>query len=256
MSDKTNNWADDKDFLKKRSHLFKKVFDNDAETEDGRSHYPVTMPETWEAAEYFHALADSMIQSFGASPKVGCILSVTSSYRGEGVTTIASRLAAAIAEDSGRPVALVDAHVSDPRLHTLFKASLSPGFSEVICEKLDPLSVIQSTAFENLSVMTAGSHAADPVHKCAADGLPTLIDTLREHFGYVIFDSPPMDSVNVVIRMAHLLDGVLLAIESERVRWEVAQRVKERLVKANAPILGVVLNKKQYHIPKWLYKTL
>ena len=83
-----------------------------------------------------------------------------------------------------------------------------------------------------------------------------LIQALRDSFGYVLFDTPPMDAVNHLIRGAHLLDGMLLVIETERVRWEAAQRVKERLVKANVPILGVVLNRKKYHIPRWLYKTL
>jgi len=45
-------------------------------------------------------------------------------------------------------------------------------------------------------------------------------------------------------------------VEAERSRWEVVQRTKELLVKSNANVLGVVINKRRFYIPKWLYRTL
>jgi capsular exopolysaccharide synthesis family protein len=255
MSENDTNWSGDKEYFRKRSSLFRKVFESAGETRN-QEPFAAEPPESWHAGEYFHALSDSVIQSFADARQVSRIIALTSCYREEGVTTIAANLAASLAQNTGKRVAIVDANVADPCLHTVFKAERSPGFAEVICERLDAATIMQKTSVQGLSVLTAGSHAADPVYQCAADGLPVLIQSLREQFGYVVIDTPPMDTMNHVVRLSHLLDGILLVMEAERVRWEVAQRVRERLMKANAIMLGVVLNRKKHHIPRWLYKTL
>jgi glycerophosphoryl diester phosphodiesterase len=51
-------------------------------------------------------------------------------------------------------------------------------------------------------------------------------------------------------------DGVVMVIESGKLRRQVAIRAKQELQDAGARILGVVLNKRKYHIPNWLYKRL
>ena len=57
-------------------------------------------------------------------------------------------------------------------------------------------------------------------------------------------------------REKQIADGLAASEKGRQELEQAAQRVKERLVKANVPILGVVLNRKKYHIPRWLYKTL
>jgi Mrp family chromosome partitioning ATPase len=52
------------------------------------------------------------------------------------------------------------------------------------------------------------------------------------------------------------MDGVVLVVHAEKTRWEVAQRVKEHLEMANTNILGVLLNKKKYVIPKFIYNRM
>jgi Mrp family chromosome partitioning ATPase len=52
------------------------------------------------------------------------------------------------------------------------------------------------------------------------------------------------------------LDGVLLVVAAERVRWPVARRFVTSLQRAGGKPLGVVMNKQRRHIPDWLYRTL
>jgi protein-tyrosine kinase len=52
------------------------------------------------------------------------------------------------------------------------------------------------------------------------------------------------------------LDGLLLVLESEKVRWEVAQSRSSALADMGANLLGVVMNKRPDHVPRWLYNTL
>jgi hypothetical protein len=49
-----------------------------------------------------------------------------------------------------------------------------------------------------------------------------------------------------------MLDGVLWVVEAERVWPEAALRTKELLGRANAQVLGTVLNRARRHLPRWL----
>jgi Mrp family chromosome partitioning ATPase len=40
------------------------------------------------------------------------------------------------------------------------------------------------------------------------------------------------------------------------VRVQIVERTKERLEEVNARILGVVLNKRRFYIPSWLYRQI
>jgi Mrp family chromosome partitioning ATPase len=52
------------------------------------------------------------------------------------------------------------------------------------------------------------------------------------------------------------VDGVVMVIESGKTRKQVALRAKKDIVEAGGKVLGVVLNKRRYHIPKWIYRRL
>ena len=52
------------------------------------------------------------------------------------------------------------------------------------------------------------------------------------------------------------VDGVVLVIEAGKTREQVAVRAKKELEEAGGKVLGVVLNKRKYHIPEWIYKRL
>jgi len=69
-------------------------------------------------------------------------------------------------------------------------------------------------------------------------------------------DSPPVIPFNDATRICEVTDGVVLVVESERTRSEVVDHALDRLKSAGAEILGVVLNKREFHIPKGIYRFL
>jgi uncharacterized protein involved in exopolysaccharide biosynthesis/Mrp family chromosome partitioning ATPase len=72
----------------------------------------------------------------------------------------------------------------------------------------------------------------------------------------VVFDMPPVWDPGFSARLASQVNGVILVVEAEKVRWEVARQAKEFLGQTNANIFGAVLNKRQFHIPEWMYRRL
>ena len=52
------------------------------------------------------------------------------------------------------------------------------------------------------------------------------------------------------------MDGVVIVIEAGKTREQVAVRAKKELEEAGGKVLGVVLNKRKFYIPEWIYKRL
>jgi hypothetical protein len=83
-----------------------------------------------------------------------------------------------------------------------------------------------------------------------------FFDRLRQQFDFVLIDSPPVTCSAVGLALVHKMDGVLLVVEAEKTRWSVARRVKNQIIQAQGNILGVILNKRRYYIPAFIYRWL
>ena len=81
-----------------------------------------------------------------------------------------------------------------------------------------------------------------------------LLQHLRRHYNLVVIDAPAATVSSDSFALARHVDGVILIAEADYTRWPVVQHLKDRLIKSGGTILGVVLNKRRYYIPSFLYK--
>jgi len=181
---------------------------------------------------------------------------ITSSLSGEGASTVAMQLAITAAGFAGNRILLVDYNIARPSITNHFRLTNRPGMVEILKEGGRVADCLQPTSIANLSCLTAGigSESAEFVYD--SFGLPEMVESLRADFDLVVFDMPPVGKASDATRLAGLADGILLVVEAERVRWEVALKTKDLLLRANADLLGVVFNKRKKYVPGWLYRTL
>jgi Mrp family chromosome partitioning ATPase len=69
-----------------------------------------------------------------------------------------------------------------------------------------------------------------------------LLKELSGKFDMVIIDTPPLGNIIDSALVSACADGTLLLVKAKAVDYRTAMRVKEQLEKANARIIGVVLN--------------
>ena len=79
---------------------------------------------------------------------------------------------------------------------------------------------------------------------------------LRQHHDLIVIDSLPALASTDSFAISQHVDGTILIVEAEKTRWSMVQRVKDRLIKAGGNPLGIILNKRCYHIPPSIYKFL
>ena len=213
--------------------------------------------------QYYEALRDRVLLSVDGSSKPSCILALTSCLSDEGVSTVAANFAVTLARHAQGSVLLVDANLRRPSVHRIFGVKISPGLLDILVDDRRNREIIHSSSAGNLSssagnlfVLSSGRRAVDLSRLYRSQVFRDLVDRWKRQYRFVVFDIPAVSEDSSAVHLASLVDGVILVVEAERVRWQVAQRAKERLLEAKANVLGVVLNKRRFPVPGWLYRTL
>ncbi len=200
--------------------------------------------------EYYQTLLRGLTSQHGPTQT----LAITSCHRGEGVSTVAAQLAITAALSDTQRVLLVDANINRPALHKMLGVTANAGPADQTRRRPS----VQSTRYKNLGLLTPASLSRNDATSlfCSSERFTRLILASKRFFDLVICDMPATNQADSPFDLFPLFDGVVLVAEAERVRWEVAQRTRQRLAQAGANLLGVVLNKRTHHVPDWLYRTL
>ena len=180
----------------------------------------------------------------------------TGAVHGGGATTTAVNFAKTLVRDHQVRVLLIDANMRTPKLRELFDIENEEGLTDIVFNNdSTPYKVINFDP-SYLFVLATGGNYVGPVGLFESERFDTFLSKAREEFDYVILDSAPLPSFAEARVLCEKVDGVVLVVESGKIRRQVALRAKKELEDAGAQILGVVLNKRKYHIPDWLYKRL
>ncbi|MFP5222108.1 MAG: GumC family protein [Acidobacteriota bacterium] len=184
-------------------------------------------------------------------------IAVTSSYDGEGASTVAANLAISLAKNSREKVLLIDANLCNPCMPDMFcQLRDGSGLSDMLAGRSDYVEPVQAPEHSRLMLLAAGNSQDDESACMDPKHMEGVLAKYRSDFGYIVIDCPAVWRSNVPTRIATVVDGVILVVEAERVRVQIVERTKERLEEVNARILGVVLNKRRFYIPSWLYRQI
>lgn len=166
---------------------------------------------------------------------------LTSATPNEGKSTTISNLAVVMAQ-AGHSVVLCDCDFRNPTQHKIFGLH-NKGLSNCVATGSNVMDIIQQTSVPNLYVLTSGPVAPNPSELLASQNMVDILEELKQHFDYVLIDTPPIMPVTDAAVVSAKVDGTILVIASGTVSPSVAVEAKTRLEQAGAHLLGVVLNK-------------
>ena len=167
---------------------------------------------------------------------------ITSPKQGDGKSTVAANLAAAIAL-SGQSVTLVDADLRRPRVAGLLDLDDSVGLTDVLTGRLDLADAVQELpTIEGLRILTSGSRPPNPSEILGSNAMRGLIGKLAGE-GMVIIDAPPLLPVTDAAILAHSADGALVTVSAGRTLDTDLSSALNHLEAVHARPLGVVLNR-------------
>ena len=221
-----------------------------------------SVPAAHSPARQFHAgLESEMLGLYYAiesdlSEQKSPILQFVSTQEGEGTSTIVHEFGRVVASELGKSVLLFEADQRTRLGIPGFARREQPDLEMMLKNNARPEEVFHRVDELRFFVCPVTNNGTSPLLILNSPQLDPFFERLKSHFDLILIDSPSLGLSPYGLAVCKKADGVILVVEAERSRWPVVQSGKNRIEKAGGKILGVVLNKRRYHIPKHLYNYI
>jgi succinoglycan biosynthesis transport protein ExoP len=190
--------------------------------------------------EAFRAIRTNILFS---STDEGCrSVVITSTRPGEGKTLVAANVAISLAQ-SGNRVLLLDADLRKPRVHSVFNQVQDPGVSTLLVGRAKASEAIRKSTVDGLWILPAGRIPPNPAELLGSKRFKEFHHSLRQHFDWIVIDSPPVMAVTDPTVVANVANGVIFVVGAEMTARHAAQSAIDQLESANAQMLGAILNR-------------
>jgi|SRR5688572_10518101 len=171
------------------------------------------------------------------------VIAVTSPAVGDGKTTTAVNLAGTLAQSPDARVLLVDADLRRHSVEEQFRLldPGCPGLAEAVATPLLALAdVTQSFPAFNLAVVPAG-RCEDAYEGLKSERLAHIFREARDHYDYVVVDTPPVVPLPDCRALAKVVDGFVMVVAAHKT----PQRLLEEALGVIEPakLLGIVFNR-------------
>jgi hypothetical protein len=198
------------------------------------------------AASIYHTLLYTVLQKPREKQQGGVVIALSSSNSGEGVTYVARTL-----------------------LHELAKCELTSvaGVNVSFLRKLHEPTVeaIRSSIARQASRLGESAESGDSTRSLAMTHRKgpweaswqyrrDCIELLRAEFDYTIIDCPSLGESGDLLSIAPFVDGIILVVEANRTRREQPRQAEQRISAAGGTLLGYILNKRVYEVPRWIHQ--
>lgn len=174
----------------------------------------------------------------------GLCVAFTSATQGEGVSFLVSGLADEGARHSAARVAVLDMRA------LLDVSELGEG------ERL-PLQLESGAGHWVLSShATRRAIAASERKPQFAFRLNSVLQQVRQEFDLVLLDCPSLQTSTLAAELAPCVDGYVSVVKAGAARKHNIEDLLSHLSSTSAPVLGQVLNRRIYPVPRWLHKII
>jgi len=210
-----------------------------------------------------------------ALPDTCCrIIEVAAAHSGEGVSTVVLGLAEAACNVANARVLLCDATVDRNNLRFFGVTPSLPSLSEVASGGADARQAIEhkrasltlrepgflrkeitfSLASAGISLCAVAKVGAELELATHVDRLDPIFTTLRQQYELILIDSPAITESSLGPALAKKADRVVLVIEADRTRVPVVAAAARTIEINGGQLLGAVLNKRRFRIPRLFYR--
>ena len=206
-------------------------------------------------AEAYQVVCNSVLLASPEHPPR--VLLVTSAVPGEGKSTTSCNLAISLAQRGGR-VLLVDADLRRSTLNSLLALESKPtaGLSSVLAGACESEAVSRPVPeVPNLELIAAGPRTPCPSQLLGSNKMIELLERWSNEYDHVVIDTAPVLFVADSVPLAARADAVLLVVRSGRSTKKAFARVRDLLSRANAHVVGVILNGVDTRLEQYSYSS-
>lgn len=167
-------------------------------------------------------------------------LVITSPSPAEGKSFTAANLALTQSQLADKRILLADFDFRRPTVDKTFQVPISPGLTNYLQGTASLTDILMRVGDSNLYVLTAGDPVPNPLELLNLRECSALIAGLRNHFDWVLIDSPPLLFAADGNLLATMCDGTVLVVRIGTTTYDSVARAVQSLCENN--VLGIVVN--------------
>lgn len=192
--------------------------------------------------EAFRNLRSYILMEFSnKTRKQATVISVTSAIPSEGKSTVSSNLALSFAY-AGHKVLLIDADMRQGTQHKAFGLENNRGLTELLQQQCTIEDTILRGNQSGLHVLPRGSAMMNSSELLLTEACSKLYAYAKEHYEYVIIDTPPVMATDDVANIINNIDAVLIVARMSLSNRRALENAINMLHNRRARIGGFVLN--------------
>jgi len=207
------------------------------------------------------ALREKMLAVYQAihtipTPGKAGVVAFMGSRPGEGASTLVRAFSRFVSEEMGKRVLLLDADHGFGGHDSAFGVRLETTCEEAAAEGSSAEQALLAVGGETLKIGCLAGPGTSLPALTASPVFRDIFAHLRGSSDFIFLDTPPVQESSDALLLMPEIDGVVMIVEAEKTRWQVARSVRTKLEKQGGTVLGVVLNKRRHYIPQSIYKLL
>jgi len=181
----------------------------------------------------------------------GLVVSFAACTRQEGASFVSYNVARTLALSLGRRTAWVDVNFQNPQSTLQARQSVS------FVDCLNDAGQVASLGSGDALVGVPGGQAL-PARRAemASSKLEEALAGFSSRFDFTILDCPPVFNAMETALIGTEADGLVLVVEATRLKHEVVNHALDELRERRVNVLGTVLNKRRFELPRFIYNRL
>ncbi len=180
---------------------------------------------------------------------------VSSVAMDEGTGVLIANLGLLLSKRLHQSILLIDADLRNPSLHKLFNVPKAPGFCDILEGKAKAEEATLSLG-ENLSLIPCGESSLDPGILLETASSENVIRNLYKKYSIVIMAGTDLREYADSAVLSPCVDGVIVTVNESGVRRQVVRTALGPLAEKKANLIGVVMNDRDFVIPKIVYDRI
>jgi capsular exopolysaccharide synthesis family protein len=182
-------------------------------------------------------------------------LVVTSCSEKEGATCIAANLALVLSQYSTKKILLLESNFRKPNLQKMLSVELEYGLADVLTGQKEVADVLYQIS-PCFSFIPAGNTSLNPVSLLDSARMRQLMQEFTKKFDLIILDGPELSNYKDSLLLTTMADKTLLVLAENHTRRQVALKTLNSFGEWKGKILGIILNRRLYYLPGWVYQQI
>jgi Mrp family chromosome partitioning ATPase len=214
-----------------------------------------------EHAEQFQLLKYRMMAMLNGNSGQPLVINFTGYRKGEGVSTLVTNFALTLSDDPEIRILLVDFNLQQPSLYRFFqnngKGSGSADPDQIVsADEVITRDRQMVRTGPRLDVIISKRKAERDPDPAGIEDVERFMVKAKEHYDFILIDGPPLYGNSFANLLAAKADYTVLVVKAHGVRLQVLRNAVNDLERLGANMLGVILNKRSYPIPNFIYRML